>query len=129
MVVGFISDSPSDITGNSSGKPPACSTPRLTDSARPRRWTLQFTSSLQLLQIPISGLPRNAWSVTPLDFSHDRCRKPSRSRRSIHSALRRPPPPSPKFAPFRIVGMSLLLSVGDDWEAPFERSVVDDGST
>ncbi len=37
MAVGRISDSPSDIVGNSSGNPPACQTPRLTASATPRR--------------------------------------------------------------------------------------------
>jgi hypothetical protein len=33
MVVGFISTSPSEIVGNSSGKPPADHTPRFTASA------------------------------------------------------------------------------------------------
>src|SRR5918994_452992 len=91
MVVGFISDSPSDVTGNSRGNPPACSTPRFTDSASPRRWTLQLTSSLQLLQMPMTGRPRNVSSETPVDFSHERWRNPSRSVRSNHSALRSRP--------------------------------------
>src|SRR5262245_10740541 len=108
IVVGFISDSPRDITGNSTGNPPACSTPRLTDSASPRRWMLQFTSSDHELQIPITGRPRNVSSVTPVDLSQDRCRKPSRSLRSNHSSLRRPPFRPPKLAPLRIVAMSLL---------------------
>ena len=33
MAVGRSSVSPKAIAGNSSGKPPACHTPRLTDSA------------------------------------------------------------------------------------------------
>ena len=37
MVVGFISVSPSEVTGNSSGKPPASYTPRLTCSAKIRQ--------------------------------------------------------------------------------------------
>src|SRR5215470_10634289 len=89
MVVGFISDSPRDMTGNSTGKPPACRTPRLTASARPRRCTLQLTSSLHELQIPITGRSRKVSFVTPVDFSQERWRKPSRSRRSNHSLDRR----------------------------------------
>src|SRR5262249_39081869 len=108
IVVGFISDSPRDITGNSTGNPPACSTPRLTDSASPRRWMVQVTSSYNGCKIPVTGRPRNVSSVTPVDLSQDRCRKPSRSLRSNHSSLRRPPFCLPKLAPFRIVAMSLL---------------------
>src|SRR6266545_2795991 len=93
MVVGFTKTSPSDMTGNSSGKPPAARTPRFTDSATRRRWTLQFASSLQELQIPISGRPRKDSSEKPSDFSQERCRKPSRSERSNHLRLRRPSPP------------------------------------
>src|SRR3954447_7689265 len=105
IVVGFISASPSDITGNSRGKPPACSTPRLTASAKPRRWMLQLTSSDQELQMPITGRPRNASSVTPVDFSHERCRKPSRPPRSSQRALRRLPACS---------GPSLRIVLEDD---------------
>ena len=57
IVVGFMLYSPNDITGNSIGNPPACQTPRFTDSARSRRCELQCVSSLQVLQIPIIGLP------------------------------------------------------------------------
>src|SRR5690242_14559459 len=98
------------MTGNSRGNPPAWSTPRLTASARPRRWTLQLTSSDQLLQIPISGRPRNVSSPTPVDFSHERCRNPSRSRRSSHSELRRPLAFS--YPPLRMVGMAFLSESG-----------------
>ena len=57
MVVGFMYCSPSEITGNSSGKPPAAHTPRLTASATWRRCALQLFSSLKELQIPMTGLP------------------------------------------------------------------------
>ena len=40
IAVGRSSVSPSDITGNSSGKPPASSTPALTCSAMVRKWEL-----------------------------------------------------------------------------------------
>src|SRR5919197_5373090 len=73
------------MTGNSTGKAPAWRTPRFTAWASPRRWTLQLTSSLQLLQMPMTGRPRKAVFVTPVDFSQERCRKPSRSLRSNHS--------------------------------------------
>jgi len=49
--------SPSDIAGISTGKPPACQTPRLTSSARSRRWLWQEFMSLQVLMMPITGLP------------------------------------------------------------------------
>ena len=49
--------SPSDITGNSSGNPPASYTPRLTNSANSRKCPLQGVSSLQVLQIPMTGRP------------------------------------------------------------------------
>ena len=59
MAVGRMLDSPSDITGNSSGKPPASQTPRLTCSARSRRCALQGVSSDQVLQMPMTGRPSN----------------------------------------------------------------------
>jgi hypothetical protein len=62
MAVGRMIDSPSDITGNSSGKPPASSTPCLTCSASTRKCELQGVSSDQVLQIPITGRPSN-WSL------------------------------------------------------------------
>ena len=57
MVVGFTKVSDSDIAGSSIGKPPACSTPRLTFSARARRCAWQGLISLQVLMMPITGLP------------------------------------------------------------------------
>src|SRR5438105_1718579 len=59
MVVGFIRASPSEIVGNSSGKPPADHTPRLTASATWRRCALQFVSSDHELAMPITGRPSN----------------------------------------------------------------------
>ena len=60
IVVGFIRFSPSEIVGNSSGRPPAASTPRLTASASPRKCRLQLTSSDHELQMPTTGRPSRA---------------------------------------------------------------------
>jgi hypothetical protein len=69
MAVGRSSVSPSDITGNSSGKPPASSTPLRTCSARTRKCVLHGVSSDQVLQMPMTGLPSN-WSCgTPRFFT------------------------------------------------------------
>ena len=57
MVDGLTKGSDSDIAGNSTGKPPACSTPRLTSSARARKCVWQKLMSLQVLTMPITGLP------------------------------------------------------------------------
>ena len=56
MVVGLMNISPSEMVGNSSGNPPAAHTPRLTASATVRRCALQLFSSLQELQMPMTGL-------------------------------------------------------------------------
>src|SRR2546427_9404909 len=45
IVVGFMRTSPSEIVGNSSGKPPADSAPRFTASATCRRCALQLVRS------------------------------------------------------------------------------------
>jgi len=60
IAVGRRFDSPSDITGNSSGRPPASRTPRLTYSASSRKWALQGVSSDHVLQMPITGRPSNS---------------------------------------------------------------------
>ena len=60
IAVGLINVSPNDITGNSTGKPPASETPLLTDSASSRKWALQGVSSLHVLQMPITGLLLNS---------------------------------------------------------------------
>ena len=57
MVVGLTKVSDSEIAGSSIGKPPACSTPRLTFSARERRCAWHGLISLQVLMMPITGLP------------------------------------------------------------------------
>src|SRR5579862_3566334 len=60
MAVGRIRVSPSDVTGNSIGTPPASRTPRRTRSATSRRWPLQGVSSDQVLQMPMTGrVPSN----------------------------------------------------------------------
>src|SRR5258705_13829288 len=79
IVVGFIRISPSEMVGNSSGKPPAESTPRLTASATERRWALQLVSSDQELAMPITGRPSNISSLKPSALIHERWVKPSRS--------------------------------------------------
>jgi len=89
MVVGRISVSPSDITGNSSGNPPASHTPRLTDSATRRRCTLQGVSSDQLLQIPMTGRPSNTSFGKPCAFIHERWMNPFLPGSPNHSALRK----------------------------------------
>ncbi len=69
MAVGRSSVSPSDITGNSSGKPPASYTPIFTCSAKVRKCELHGVSSLNVLQMPITGRPSN-WSWgTPLPLT------------------------------------------------------------
>ena len=51
------------IAGSSIGKPPACSTPRLTSSTRCLKCEWQLPMSLQVLRIAITGLPsQSAWS-------------------------------------------------------------------
>ena len=72
MVVGFMRISPSEMVGNSSGKPPDESTPRLTASATWRRWALQLVSSDQELAMPMTGRPSNITSLQPSAFSHER---------------------------------------------------------
>jgi len=67
--VGSPNVSPSDMTGNSSGNPPASNHPFLTDSPLPEM-PIAGVSSLQVLQIPITGLPskqvrRNALVLHP----------------------------------------------------------------
>jgi hypothetical protein len=72
MVVGRISVSPSDITGNSSGKPRASSTPCRTCSVSTRKCVLHGVSSDQVLQIPMTGRPSN-WSCgIPRFLVHER---------------------------------------------------------
>ena len=87
MVVGFMNSSPNEIVGNSSGTPPAAHTPRLTASATCRRWMLQCVSSLQELQMPMTGLPEKPAGARPSERKAARRAKPSYSDPSNHSAL------------------------------------------
>ncbi|MNV87094.1 hypothetical protein D3C71_1811870 [compost metagenome] len=57
MVVGLTKASASEMAGNSMGKPPACSTPRLTSSTRWRKWPWQGLMSDQVLTMAMMGLP------------------------------------------------------------------------
>ena len=57
IVVGFWNTSASAIAGISSGNPPACSTPRLTSSARCLKCEWQALMSLQVLMTAMIGLP------------------------------------------------------------------------
>ena len=59
MAVGFNNVSPKLMIGNSTGKPPASSTPRFTDSAISLKCALHGVNSLKVLQMPITGLPSN----------------------------------------------------------------------
>ena len=81
MVVGFMSTSPSEMVGNSSGKPPALHTPRLTASATCRRCALQFVSSDQEFAMPMTARPSKTASLKPSVLSHERWTNPSRSLR------------------------------------------------
>ena len=88
MVVGRMLYSPSDIAGNSIGKPPACHTPRLTASASPRRCALQCVSSLHELHTPIIGLPSYADGPYPSAINAAFRSQPYSSGVSNHSELR-----------------------------------------
>src|ERR1700712_606576 len=87
MVVGFISCSPSDMVGNSSGNPPAASTPRRTESASPRKCMLQLTTSDHELQIPTIGLPSTAILENPEARIAERWTNPGTSWPPNHFAL------------------------------------------
>src|SRR3984957_17097085 len=56
MAVGRSCDSAKDMTGNSSGNPPASQTPRLTDSASSRKCALQGFAYDKVLQFQMTGL-------------------------------------------------------------------------
>jgi hypothetical protein len=57
IVEGFWNGSDSVIAGISTGKPPACHTPRFTSSARWRKCAWHGLMSLQVLMIAMTGLP------------------------------------------------------------------------
>src|SRR5215213_8134139 len=72
-------DSPVDMTGNSTGSPPASQTPRLTCSAMVRRCALHGVSSDQVLQMPTTGRPSNTSAGRPWLRIQLRWMKPSLS--------------------------------------------------
>src|SRR5580698_10800277 len=88
MAVGRKFDSPLLNTGNSTGKPPASNTPRLTCSASLRKWALQGVSSDHVLQMPMIGLPWNSWSGMPWFFIQLRYMNPFLSAVPNHWAER-----------------------------------------
>ena len=90
IVVGFIRFSPSEIVGNSSGRPPASSTPRFTASASPRKCRLQLTSSDHELQMPTTGRPASASREIPSAWIEARWMNPEMSRPPNHRSLRNP---------------------------------------
>ncbi len=77
MAVGRRLDSPQEKTGNSSGSPPASSTPALICSTSPRKCALQGVNSEKVLQMPITGRPSKASSGRPLFFIQLRWMKAS----------------------------------------------------
>src|SRR5690606_209140 len=72
MAVGLIKVSPNDITGNSTGNPPASKMPFFTDCAKSRKCPLHGVSSDQVLQMPMTGFPSNWWLGVPWFFIHAR---------------------------------------------------------
>ena len=80
IAVGFMNSSPSEMVGNSSGRPPAARTPRLTASATSRRFMLQLFNSLHEFAMPITGRSLYRSGSKPIDRSAARCWKPSSSR-------------------------------------------------
>ena len=91
MAVGRSSVSPSAMAGNSSGNPPACHTPRLTDSATRCRWTLHGASSDQVVAMPTTGRPSKTSGVNPWQRIQERWVIPVRPVAPNHWVLRSPP--------------------------------------
>src|SRR3989454_12722146 len=89
IAVGFMRISPSEMVGNSRGKPLALQTPRLTASATCLRCALQWVSSDQELAIPITGRPSKARSLKPSARRYARSISPSRVRGPNQVRLRR----------------------------------------
>src|SRR5215204_2006839 len=65
IAVGRMFDSPVDMTGNSTGRPPDSQTPRFTCSAMVRKCALQGVSSDQVLQMPMTGRPSKTSAGSP----------------------------------------------------------------
>src|SRR5579863_2252363 len=88
MGLGFIYISVVANAGISTGKPPACQTPRLTDSARSRRCRWQGLISLHVLTIAITGRPVKSSRRWPNCFRRERCPKPRSVSGPNHLKLR-----------------------------------------
>src|SRR5260370_21616901 len=73
---------------NSTGKPPACHTPRLTCSARSRRCMWHGFSSDQVLMIAMMGLPACPAASTPICRIRDLWLNERRPVEPNHPALR-----------------------------------------
>ena len=63
MLVGFRNCSGNASAGISTGKPPACHTPRFTSSARTRKCWWHWLRSDQVFNTPITGLPFQSTSA------------------------------------------------------------------
>ena len=89
IVVGFMYVSPTDSTGISSGKPPACHTPRFTSSARMRKWVWHELASLQVLRMAMTGRSPYSSGENPACFVRDRWPKERTVSPPNHRRLRR----------------------------------------
>jgi hypothetical protein len=101
MAVGFIRFSPSEMVGNSRGRPPAWRTPRFTASASARKWRLQLTTSDHELQMPTTGRPARARREIPSAWIEERWMKPEMSSPPNQRALR-------SLAPFSLIDPPLV---------------------
>jgi hypothetical protein len=57
MAEGFMKVSERDMTGSSTGNPPACQTPRFISSTRCLKWVWQVLRSDQVLRMAMTGFP------------------------------------------------------------------------
>ncbi len=73
MVVGLIALSARDMVGSSTGKPPACQTPRFTSSTRSRKCAWAALMPLHGLRMATIGLPRKSPCAYPICASRARC--------------------------------------------------------
>ena len=73
MLVGLRKTSPSEITGNSSGSPPAASTPRFTASISSGTPRWQLLKPLAVAVMPMIGLPSNSREY-PIERAKERRR-------------------------------------------------------
>lgn len=76
------------ITGTSTGKPPACQTPRLISSTRCRKCAWQLIRSFHVFRMPITGLPSNSSVPKPDCFCRERWPNERRSSGPKYRKLR-----------------------------------------